>query len=33
MPNQDEEIDMNYHWQIEDQRLAVEYNQRRFTKY
>jgi hypothetical protein len=22
MPTRDEEIDMNYHWQIEDQRLA-----------
>jgi hypothetical protein len=33
MPNRDEEIDMNYHWQIEYQRLATECNQSRFKKY
>jgi hypothetical protein len=30
LPNRDEEIDMNYQWQIEDERLAAERNQRRF---
>jgi hypothetical protein len=33
LPNRDEEIDMDYHWQIEDQRLAPERNQRRLKKY
>jgi hypothetical protein len=33
LPNRDEEIDMEYHWKIEDQRLTAKRNQRRFTKY
>jgi hypothetical protein len=28
LPNRGEEIDMGYYWQIEDQRLATEGNQR-----
>jgi hypothetical protein len=32
-PNRDEEIDMDYHWQIDDQRLATERNQRRFQNF
>jgi hypothetical protein len=33
LPNPDENIDMDYHWQIEDQRLTAERNQRRCKKY
>jgi hypothetical protein len=33
LPNKDEEIDMDYHWQVEDERLAAECNQRRFNRY
>jgi hypothetical protein len=33
LSNRNEEIDTNYHWQIEDQRLAAEHNQRWFKKY
>jgi hypothetical protein len=32
LPNKDEEIDMDYHWQIEDQRLPAERNQRQFKQ-
>jgi hypothetical protein len=31
--NKDENIDMEYHWEIEDSRLNAERNQRRFQKY
>jgi hypothetical protein len=33
LSNKEEEIDMDYHWQIEDQRLAAEHSQRQFKKY
>jgi hypothetical protein len=33
LSNKEEEIDMDYHWQIEDQRSAAERSQRRFKKY
>jgi hypothetical protein len=33
LSNRDEEIDMEYHWQIEDQRLTAERNQKLCKKY
>jgi hypothetical protein len=33
LPNKDEDINIDYHWQIEDSRLNTERNQRRFKKY
>jgi hypothetical protein len=32
LPDKDEDIDIDYHWQIEDSRLNSERNQRRFKK-
>jgi hypothetical protein len=33
LSNKEEEVDMDYHWQIENQRLPAERSQRRFKKY
>jgi hypothetical protein len=33
LPNKDEDIDMDYHWNKDDSRLNTERNQRRFKKY
>jgi hypothetical protein len=33
LSNKDENIAIDYHWQIEDSRLNAERNQRRFKKY
>jgi hypothetical protein len=32
LPHKDEEVDMDYHWQIENKRITAERNQRRFKK-
>jgi hypothetical protein len=32
LPNKDEEVDMDYHWKIENKRMISERNQRRFIK-
>jgi hypothetical protein len=32
LPNRDEEVDIDYHWQVENKRMIAERNQRRFKK-
>jgi hypothetical protein len=32
LPNKDEEVDMDYYWQVENKRIIAERNQRRFKK-
>jgi hypothetical protein len=32
LPNREEEVDMDYHWEIEDQRMKAERNQMSYKK-
>ena len=32
LPNREEDVDMDYHWEIEDQRRTAERNQMRYKK-